>query len=176
MVKSSELAWKTPCEVYNRTEELSLWFDGNKQAWFIANAFPESLLSDLSIPIYLRPKANKTAGNLGYVVLRDSKGFHQRGLHSFDPDAKLDGLQYALDHITLEKARLLWKFLLEHRHLVYGSVETSKYQYFSDSQRDEKFSEMGQLCNQQAWLPDTGGYSRGETTLDGRAIIFLKKL
>ena len=38
-----------------------------------------------------------------------------------------------------------------------GVVETSNYQNFVDPKREEKFSEMGQLCSQQAWLPDTEG-------------------
>ena len=42
--KTAEKAWKLPREVYSRTEELSLWFDGNEQAWFITNPFLEALL------------------------------------------------------------------------------------------------------------------------------------
>jgi hypothetical protein len=155
--KTSEKAWKTPREVYSRTDELLIWFDGNEQAWFIANAFSEALLSDLSIPTYLRPKANKAARNIGYVVIHDSKGFHKRGLHGFDPDAKLDGLDYVLEHITLERAKLLWNFLLEHRHLIKGVVETSTYQTFIEAQREEQFSEIGQLCSKNVWLPDKEG-------------------
>ena len=155
--KTSEQAWKTPHEVYSKTEELSIWFDGNEQAWFITNPFPKSLLSDLDIPTDLRPRADKKEESTGYVIIRNSRGHHQRGLHGFDPYAKLDGLKYALDHITLERAKLLWNVLLKHHHLIKGTVETSTHQSFVDARREEKFSEIGQLCSENAWLSDKEG-------------------
>ncbi len=155
--KTSERAWKTPREVYSKTEELLTWFEGNEQTWFMAEPFPESLRSDLNILANLQPAAKMASGTTRYVVLHDSRGFHQRGLHGFDPNARLDGLRHALDHLTLDKARMLWNFLLEHRHLIKGVVETSNYQTFSNVQSEEKFSQMGQLCSKEAWLPNQNG-------------------
>ena len=155
--KTSERAWKAPCEVYSDTEELLIWFEGNEHAWFIANSLPRSLFSDLNIRTHLRPEARVAIGSTGYVAIRDWHSNHQRGLHRFDPDASLDGLQHALNLITLDKARMLWNILLEYRHLIKGFVETSKHQAFSDARREEKFSEMGRLCSQKAWLPDKHG-------------------
>jgi hypothetical protein len=40
---------------------------------------------------------------------------------------------------------------------VKGVVETSTHQNFDYVRRKEKFSEMGQLCSQQTWLPDIDG-------------------
>ncbi len=154
--KNVEKAWKTPQQVYSKTDELSLWFTGNEQAWFIIEPFPEALLRDLNISTHLRPRAKTTTGNTGYIAIRNGRSY-QRGLHRFDPDAHLDGLQHVLDHITLKRARLLWNLLLENRHLIKGHVETSSYQSFVNAQRTEKFSEMGELCSQNAWLPDEEG-------------------
>src|SRR5258708_38630414 len=98
---------------------------------------------NLFAEVPLESRAKSATGTTNYVVIHDGKGSHQRGLHGFDPHARLDGLQYALDQVTLERARMLWDFLLEHRHLIKGFVETSKHQAFSDAQREEKFSEMG---------------------------------
>lgn len=156
-VKMSERAWKTPREVYSKTEELLTWFEGNEQTWFIAEPFPESLRGDLNIPTHLRPSARTATDTSGYVVIRDVRAGHVRGLHGFDPDAKLDGLEYALNHITLNKARMLWNLLFEYRHLIKGVVETSNSQTFSNVQSEEKFSQMGRLCSQTAWLPDQNG-------------------
>ncbi len=155
--KTSEQAWKMPHEVYSKTEELSIWFDGNEEAWFIISPFYESLLSDLGISTDLQPKANKIAGSIGYVIIRNFRGYHQRGLHGFNPHAKLDGLEHVLDHITIERARMLWNFLLEYRHLIKGVVETSTQQNFVDAQSKESFSEIGQLCSEKVWLPDKKG-------------------
>ncbi len=155
--KTSEGAWKAPCEVYGKTEELLIWFEGNEHAWFIAGLLPESLLNDLNIRTHLQPKARVAIGSTGYVAISDWHGYHQRGLHRFDPDASLDGLPHAIDHMTPDKASMLWNILLEHRHLIKGVVETSTQQNFSNSRREEKFSSMGRLCSQKVWLPDKNG-------------------
>src|SRR6266446_8819192 len=80
-VKMSDRAWKTPREVYSKTEELLTWFEGNEQAWFIAEPFPESLRGDLNIPAHLRPSARTTTDHSGHVVIRDVRADHARGLH-----------------------------------------------------------------------------------------------
>ncbi len=155
--KTAQQAWKTPCVVYCRTKELLTWFEENEQAWFITDSFPESLLNDLNIRMYLRPISRVMAGSMGYVMLISEHGSHQRGLHGFKPDASLDGLQHVLDHITFEKARMLWDILLEYRHLIKGVVETSTLQSFANAKKEEKFSQMGQLCSRAFWLPDQNG-------------------
>ena len=101
--KTSEKSWKTPQEVYSKTKELSLWFDGNEQAWFSYEPFPEALLRDLNIPTHLHPKSKVATG---YVAISSTWNSYQRGLHGFDSEAKLEGLQHVLDHITFEKAML----------------------------------------------------------------------
>ncbi len=155
--KTSERAWKAPCEVYSKAEELLTWFEGNEHAWFIAGSLPISLFNDLNIRTHLQPEARVAAGSTGYVAIWDWHSNHQRGLHRFDPDAKLDGLEHALNHITLDKARILWNILLEHRHLIKGFVEKSTQQNFSNPRREEKFSRIGKLCSREAWLPDQNG-------------------
>lgn len=155
--KTGEQAWKTPGEVYSIIEELLTWFEGNEETWFIIGSFSESLLSDLNIPTHLQPKARTAIGTAGHVAIYDWRGHHERGLHGFDPDAKLDGLEHALKHITLNKARMLWDILLEHRNLIRGVVEISTYQTFIDAQRVEKSSQMGWLCIRDSWLPDQNG-------------------
>ncbi len=155
--KTEEQAWKTPLEVYRRTEELLTWFEGNEETWFISDSFSESLFKDLNIQTHLQPKARTVIGIAGHIVIGDWRGHHVRGLHGFDPDAKLDGLEHALTHITLNKAKMLWDILLEHRNLIRGVVEISTSQTFIDAQREEKFSQMGRLCSQASWLPDHNG-------------------
>jgi len=155
--RTAERAWKTPYEVYSRAKELFIWFEGNEETWFITDSFPESLLTDLNIPTHLLPKAKSDAGTTSYVIINKSKGYHQRGLHHFDPHATLDGLQHAIDHITTGKAKILWGVLLDYRHLIKGVVETSKSYTFADAQTEDCFSEIGRLCCQKAWLPTKDG-------------------
>lgn len=146
-----------PSEVYGRTKELLTWFEGNEQVWFITGSFPKSLLSDLNIPTHLQPKAKTASGTTGHVVIRNEWGFNQRGLHGFDPGANVDGLQQALELITIDKAKILWNILLKYRYLIKGVVETSKYKDFRNPRSEEKFSQMGLLCGKEAWLPNQNG-------------------
>ncbi len=155
--KMMERGWKTPHEVYYKTEELVTWFEGNEQAWFIAEPFPETLRSDLYIPAQLQPSKRTTIDTSGHIVIRNVRADHVRGLHGFDPGAKLDGLEHVLRHITLDKARMLWNLLLEYRHLIKGVVEKSKFVTFSTSEKEECFSQMGKLCSQAVWLPEEDG-------------------
>jgi len=158
--KTSERAWKAPDEVYRETQELRLWFEGNEQIWFVADSLSKSLCESLNIRTQLQPKA-RAAGYAGYVTILDGRGEHRRGWHRFDPDARLEGLEHALDSITLDKARILWKILLEHLHLIKGTVETSTRQDFSDLSTKTKkpeFSSIGRLCRQKVWLPHKNGY------------------
>jgi len=117
-VKASDPAWKTPREVYSRTKELLTWFEDNEQVWFITGSFPKSLLSDLNIPIHLQPRAKTASGSTGHIVIHNERGFNRRGLHGFDPTASLDGLQQALELMTIDKAKILWNILLKHRYLI----------------------------------------------------------
>lgn len=153
--KTSELAWKSPRKVHYRTHGLAIWLERNEQAWFINESLSESL-TDLNIPTRLRPIAT-AAGITGYVSIKDEHGDHQRGLHGFDPNARLYGLQHALEHITFEKAKMLWNILLEYRHLIKGVVETSTLQTYANATKVEKFSPIGELCSRLAWLPDQNG-------------------
>jgi len=156
-VKASDQAWKTPREVYNRTKELLTWFEDNEQVWFITGSFPKSLLSDLNIPMHLQPRAKTASGSTGHIVIHNEWGFNQRGLHGFDPTANLDGLQQALELMTIDKAKILWNILLRYRYLIKGVVETSNNKDFRSPRSEEKYSQMGQLCSKSAWLPNKNG-------------------
>ncbi|HYT43076.1 MAG TPA: hypothetical protein VEP90_12095, partial [Methylomirabilota bacterium] len=133
------------------------WFEGNEQASFIAEPFPELLRSDLNIPTQLQPSKRTTIDTSGHIVIRNVRADHIRGLYGFDPDAKLDGLEYNLKHITLNKAKMLWNLLLEYRHLMKGVVEKSTLQTFATSEKEECYSQIGKLCSQEAWLPSQDG-------------------
>jgi hypothetical protein len=85
-------------------------------------------------------------------------------------------MEYALKHITLNKARMLWNLLIEYRHLIRGVVEKSTLQTFSTSEKEECFSQMGRFCSQEVWLPDQDGdfYSPAEMFLTDLADGFEK--
>lgn len=155
--KTEEKAWKAPSELYKRTDELQIWFEGNEQAWFLADDLPLPISNDLNIRANLQPKAREAAAGTRYVSIANSHGYHARGLHQFDPDASLDGLEFASRYMTHDKAKILWRILLGYHYLIRGVVETSTYQDFRNARSTEKLSSIGQLCSQVAWLPYNNG-------------------
>ena len=64
---------------------------------------------------------------------------------------------YALEHINLERAKIIWNILKEHYKRIHGTVEQSTYQDYRYPWEEEKFSKMGELLIKYQWLPDTGG-------------------
>ena len=61
-------------------------------------------------------------------------GRNERGLDGFDPDAQIDGLEFALGHPSHARSEYVWNVLLApNRRLVAGVVERSVLQSFADS-------------------------------------------
>jgi hypothetical protein len=165
-----ETAWRQPTHIYMRTEELQLYFEDNPAAWFLDARYEQSTLFSeagvrSSVPITCREANSK-----GYVIIK-SYSPHKRGTDGFDPDANIDGLDYAFAPPTLEKARYIWNKLLSlNLQHIRGTVEEStRKDYPADhTKRTEMFSKMGELVTQEAWLPDQKGnfHQPSELTLD----------
>jgi hypothetical protein len=85
-------------------------------------------------------------------------GRNERGLDGFDPEASVDGLEFALRHPRQERSEYVWNVLLvPNRHLVAGAVERSVMPSFSDSSRERRESSIGLLAEGEAWLPGRDG-------------------
>ena len=85
-------------------------------------------------------------------------GRNERGLDGFDPDAQIDGLDYALRHPGHARSEYVWNVLLApNRRLVAGVVERSVLTSFSDSTVAEARSVMGEAAAREAWLPGRDG-------------------
>jgi hypothetical protein len=96
-------------------------------------------------------------------------GRNERGLDGFDPDAAVDGLDFALGHPSHDRSEYVWNALLApNRRLVAGAVERSVLQSFSDSSREVATSAIGLAAEREAWLPGRDGTFRrpGELSLD----------
>ena len=94
----------------------------------------------------------------GHVQLKSEWGNHSRGLNGFDPDARVDGLEEALNSITVEKAHAIWtNIVIPYSRLIAGSVEHSKYQTFIEPKRTHSRSMLGEALVAGTWLPDRSG-------------------
>ncbi len=159
-----------PPGLYQRSKELESYFDGNPDAWFAADRYGPWLaqLRGMGVRQAVSVRA-RTPDTLGYVVTVVAFGRNERGLDGFDPDASIDGLEFALGHPSHERSEYIWNVLLvPHRHLVAGAVERSVLPSFSDSSRERRESPIGVLAEGEAWLPGRDGAFRrpGELSLD----------
>jgi hypothetical protein len=111
----------------------------------------------------------RTPNAAGYVIITVDFGRNERGLDGFDPDAEIDGLDFALAHPSHGRSEYVWNVLMApNRRLVAGVVERSALASFSDSRLDEARSAMGEAAASQAWLPGRDGafHRPGELSLD----------
>lgn len=162
---SGDTAFYYPSALYLRTAGLEEYFTGNAEAWFIDEdmSVVGPWIGELelrgSVPVDARPVDAQ-----GYVIVRDWHGSHVRGLKGFDPDCSVEGLEYALKRITVERALFIWnEILLPHHHLIRGEVETSGNRSYRNAAREERLSAMGKLVTSRAWLPSIdGGFHRPE--------------
>ena len=145
--------------LYQRTKELEIYFDGNPDAWFADDAYGPWLvqLRGMGVRKDVELRARDT-DQLGYVVIADEFARHERGLGGFDPEAEIDGLDFALRHPGQARSEYVWNVLLApNRHLVAGVVEKSVRLEFRDSSGENTRSAIGMAATAAAWLPGPDG-------------------
>jgi hypothetical protein len=151
-----------PTGLYQRSRELELYFDGNPAAWFAADMYGPWLvqLRGMGVRDGVEVRA-RTPDPLGYVVIADEFASHERGLDGFDPDAEIDGLDFALRHPGHARSEYVWNHVLvPNRALVAGVVEKSVRESFADATRETVGSVIAAVAQDTAWLPAPSGELR----------------
>src|SRR5208282_2982144 len=144
-----------PPGLYQRSKELEVYFDGNPDIWFAGDRYGPWLvqLRGMGVRQAVEVRA-RTPNPLGYVVIAVDFGRNERGLDGFDPDAEIDGLDFALRHPSYARSEYVWNVLLApNRRLVAGVVESSVLQSFSDSSQETIRSAIAVTAEREAWLP-----------------------
>ncbi len=159
-----------PPRLYQRSKELEVYFDGNPDVWFAGDRYGPWLVQLRGMGVRQQVEVRARSPNpLGYVVITVEFGRNERGLDGFDPDAEIDGLDFALRHPGHARSEYVWNVLLApNRRLVAGVVERSVLASFSDASTDRVRSEIASVAGQEAWLPGRDGTFRcpGELSLD----------
>jgi len=144
-------------EVYSNNKKLDLFFEDNEEAWFLheryKNKIDKSDLILLGCNQNIKIQCKKPSWN-GHVTLTDYVGYHKRGLDGFDLEFHIDGLKFALENITYEKALIIWDLIINNRNCIHGTIETSSRQDFLFSNKEDVFSEVGRLLIKHEWLPN----------------------
>jgi hypothetical protein len=159
-----------PPALYQRTRDTEIYFDGNPGAWFAGDAYGPWLvqLRGMGVRQAVQVRA-RVPDQLGYVRITAEFGRNERGLDGFDPDAEIDGLDFALRHPSHARSEYVWNVLLvPNRRLVAGVVERSVLQSFSDTSLEDATSAIAAAAEREAWLPGRDGTFRrpGELSLD----------
>ena len=129
-----------PPALYQRSRDLEIYLDGNPDAWFAGDTYGPWLaqLRGMGVRDQVEVQA-RAPGPLGHVLLVAGFAHHERGLDGFDPEARIYGLEFALQHSGPARAEYVWNVLLApNRRLVGGVVEKSVREQFADSTRGER--------------------------------------
>lgn len=156
---TGELRMAAPSGLYRTSATIEAYFEANPVAWIIGVEYEAwtQLLRDLGTSDHPKITARRP-DRLKYVEIANSHGWHERGVDGFDPDARIEELQFALARPTLERSRYVWNELLAPFHyLVAGTVETSTRQGFVHATRTERRSVLGEIAATSKWLPSPDG-------------------
>ena len=143
-------------ERFTGSETLEKYFEGNPYIYFLDemyNDFKREQLLELGCLDNVKVTYRKPCYCV-HIDIENYHGHHKRGLNGFDPACEIEGLEYALEHITLEKAQIIWNILKQHHQRVYGFIESSSYQNYANSVKKGQASKMGELVREKKWLPD----------------------
>jgi hypothetical protein len=167
-----------PTELYQRTKDLELYFDGNPDAWFAGDGYGPWLvqLRGMGVRDAVEVRA-RTPGPLGHVVLADEFARHERGIDGFDPEAEIDGLDFALRHPSHARSEFVWNNVLApNRRLVAGVIEKSVRDGFIDATRESVGSAIAAAAGREAWLPGPDGTFRrpAELSLDALPLPYTR--
>ncbi len=161
---------RPPVALYQRSKDLEVFFEGNAEAWFAGDRYGPWLVQLRAMGVRQAVEVRaRTPDPLGHVIIALDFGRNERGLDGFDPDAEIDGLEFALDHPGHARSEYVWNVLLApNRRLVAGVIERSVLPSFGDSRVETVRSAIALVAERAAWLPGRDGlYHRpAELSLD----------
>ncbi len=174
------MSWKKPSQVHLPEPEMLIWFEGNPNIWYPheevlthphwdTTAFFINRIRQ-TMPNTLRVKAKRPEPN-NHVTLVDRHGRHQRGLNRFDPSATVKEIDYALKHINIRRARILWRLLLANIEQISGTVEEATLANYLNATQSDHFSYMGERVRTQKWLPDQATEQSGTFYLPSEIVL-----
>ena len=176
---TSNRRFQIPSHIYNDQPDLRMYFEGNPKIWFLDYIYYQYKSELCSLGV--RRKVEISSGNTnydGHVILENYHGYHKRGLNGFDPEAQIDGLEFAVQNPTLEKSTYIWnKLLISNSNLIRGIIQTSGRRDFARiDQKEEAISIMGHILCNNAWLPDEDGvfHNPQELTLEDLPSEYIK--
>ncbi|MCZ7535052.1 MAG: hypothetical protein M5T61_03265 [Acidimicrobiia bacterium] len=166
---TDEATLRAPRDSYLRSTELELWFDGNPQAFFVAeDQMTTARLKTAGVRTRMHTTARKPQSD-GHVKIRSEHGDHVRGVDGFDPDFAVDGLDWALAHPNAARSEMIWNHVLcAYSDCLQGVVEVSTRQTFDNPDGSIHRSRAAQAASTLCWIPGPAGAWRSpaDTSLE----------
>jgi hypothetical protein len=144
---------------YTGNEDIEIFFEGNDDIWVLDDIYENKIdvktlkifgcKSEIKVS-YREPRWGR------HVIIMDRHSNHKRGLNGFDPDYVIEGLEWALENVTIEKSIIIWGLLKRHYKQIKGTVETATRQDYSNANRKNHYSTMGEMLIDKPWLYKEG--------------------
>lgn len=121
----------------------------------------------------------KSVDSQGHVSVIKQHSHHRRGLKGFDPNIKVNGLEFVMESgFDPKKSAFIWnEIAVPNADCIHGTIETSRRKDFSNSSFKKVISPyFGRLLIENAWLPDSDGnmHKPSEITLEDLPDSFQK--
>ncbi len=166
-----QIEYKKAERLYFKNEELSVYFKGNKDAWFISSKYNEKFKEMFKeLGVHEEFNIQKTEKSQIMSIFRDyhdidlgyQKGNYWKGLKSFDPNIQIEGIQYAIKNPLFERSKIIWnEIAVKYSHCIKGKILKSSRQDFSPNasvyEEEELTSDFGNLLIENPWLPNKHG-------------------
>ena len=148
---------------YTGNEDIEIFFEGNDDIWVLDDIYKNKI--DVKM---LKIFGCKIEIDVSYevcqwgrhVIIMNYHSNHKRGLDGFDPDCKIEGLEWALENVTIEKSIIIWNLLKRDYNQIRGYVESCPDGGFPTTHekysKKHIFSIMGNLLIDKPWLYKEG--------------------
>ncbi len=155
-----DFSLRKPAEVYHPTEKLKMWFKDNTsdEIHFLADCLQvdDNRYKKLLEPLNIGTKPNMTGKDPYRGFLRGN--IHVKGLSDFNPEFSIEGLEFSIDNINIDRSFYIFYLALKYFKKLTGTVVESSRQDFDPNGwhycEEEKPSIAGKLLLDKNWLYD----------------------
>ena len=156
-------SYQKPADVYFRKKDLLAWYEGNhkdniyflEEGIYSLEAEPSNKASNKEFLRSLGVRDKVKIYGAGYFTkskLDNDNHRYEEGVKGFNPEFDIDGLEYAIEHITLKKSVFLWSILLGHTNRLKGCIQARQFKSHSFKNDKEQSSRAMETLSGKQWL------------------------
>lgn len=156
-----------PDELYYPSADLIEYFSAKADTMFVALEDYHKVIRDkqeqqklkeflllIGVCSEVRVTKQKPDEFTNYIIYQNFHGWHRRGLNGFDKYIVVDGLNEALNEISVEKSKYIWeKIVIPNKDCIYGVIEEATKKDYSNLKILREYSDkFGKLLRESNWL------------------------